>query len=73
MSYKVSEEDDGFYIIENNELKITRYSSRDKAEQTCRKLNLGSGFQGKTPAFFSYENNNVVYDYTEDSEYVWEE
>lgn len=53
MSYKVEQIDGEYAIIENEKLKINTYKSRKKANEVCRGLNLGKGFGGTTPLFFT--------------------
>jgi hypothetical protein len=53
MSYKVEKIDDEYAIIENEKLTINTYKSRKKANEVCRGLNLGKGFGGTTPLFFT--------------------
>ena len=53
MSYKVEKIDDKYAIIENEKLVINSYKSRKQANEVCRGLNLGKGFGGTTPLFFT--------------------
>jgi len=53
MSYKVEEIDGEYAIIENDKLTINSYKNRRKANEVCRGLNLGKGFGGATPLFFT--------------------
>lgn len=39
-------------IEKNTEQVIQQYDREDKANEVCRNLNLGAGFQGWTPTFF---------------------
>jgi len=54
MSYSVIKADNNFYgILEkesDNVIEITKTDEKD-ARDLCRKLNLGSGFNGWTPDF----------------------
>ena len=53
MSYRVQYEDKIHAIIEKaTELTVASYESKKDAKDACRNLNLGSGFNGITPAFF---------------------
>lgn len=54
MSYYVKVDGDKFDIVEKEtfiviDLKTTERRARD----LCRKMNLGAGFNGVTPAFFA--------------------
>ena len=56
MSYRVSKRKGLFAIVERDtDLVIMRTEDEVKARTTCRSLNLGSGFNGLTPAFFISE------------------
>lgn len=51
--YRVEEEDDTFLIREiSSDLVIHKTISRKEANDICRNLNLGGGFDGHTPVFF---------------------
>ena len=53
MSYRVEQERNDHIIIEKDtELTVAKYRSNREARRICRSLNLGSGFNGLTPAFF---------------------
>ena len=53
MSYKVVQEKDMYLISEKaTELVVASLGSHTDARKICRSLNLGSGFNGLTPAFF---------------------
>lgn len=55
MSYYVKQTDGAFNIIEkDSELLMTSTRNEKEANKMCRSLNLGSGFNGFTPAFFCY-------------------
>lgn len=61
MSYSVKKGEVGYNILEKEtdaliELEKPETETRD----ICRKMNLGSGFNGWTPGFF-IERPNVVY------------
>jgi hypothetical protein len=52
MSYVVKEANGKFNILEkNSETMIELECDEKRARDVCRKLNLGSGFNGWTPAF----------------------
>lgn len=65
MSYKVTKNQKGtFDIIEvDTSITIELRSTQIKAREVCRKLNLGSGFNGWTPPFIAigYPLTNVSY------------
>ena len=62
MSYAVKEKQGSFDIYEkNNDVLIELKLEEKKAKDLCRKLNLGSGFNGWTPLFFA-SKNEVKYD-----------
>lgn len=54
MSYSVKAVNDMFDIIEKDtDIVIDIKSTERNARDICRKLNLGSGFNGNTPSFFA--------------------
>jgi len=54
MSYNVKEKDGIFEIIERgSDLVVATRKSNDEARKLARSLNLGSGFNGFTPTFFT--------------------
>ena len=55
MSYKVERKDNEYVLIENEQTIIMTFKSRRRANKTCRGLNLGKGFDGATPKFFTRE------------------
>lgn len=58
MSYAVKETLGTFDIIEKNtDVKIVLKTDEKIAKSVCRKLNLGAGFNGWTPLFFSIKYN----------------
>ena len=60
MSYSVKKSEDGFDILEKNTgLLIKLGCTEEKARDLCRKMNLGSGFNGWTPPFFTSKVNAV--------------
>lgn len=60
MSYRVHTKNDSEHevIEKGTELVITVKAARDEAMRTCRSLNLGSGFDGFTPPFFTLQYPN---------------
>lgn len=57
MSYTVKEKDGSFDIYEkNSDVLIELKSEEKRAKDLCRKLNLGSGFNGWTPLFFAVKH-----------------
>lgn len=53
MSYRVEKEYGQYLVIEKDTDHIVgRVKNENKAREICRSLNLGSGFNGYTPAFF---------------------
>jgi hypothetical protein len=53
MSYMIKENNGLFDIYEKNtEILIKENLDKKSARDLCRKLNLGSGFNGWTPMFF---------------------
>ena len=58
MSYTVKETLGTFDIIEKDtNVKIVLKTDEKIAKSVCRKLNLGAGFNGWTPLFFSIKYN----------------
>lgn len=54
MSYKVITEKNVYNILEKeSDVTIDLRIDEKKARDLCRKLNLGSGFNGWTPLFFA--------------------
>jgi len=53
MSYKVERKEDEYALIENEQTVIMTFKSRRRANEVCRGLNLGKGFDGMTPNFFT--------------------
>ena len=54
MSYSVKMNEDGFDILEKeSEILIELKTQEKTAKDMCRKLNLGSGFNGWTPQFIA--------------------
>lgn len=54
MSYKVQENNGTFDIVESKtSVVITLKTNEKRARDLCRKLNLGTGFNGFTPDFFA--------------------
>lgn len=54
MSYAVKQKDYNFDIYEKDSDVVIKLSLEEKkAKDLCRKLNLGSGFNGWTPLFFA--------------------
>jgi len=57
MSYSVKKNKNQYDILEKNTGTLIQIGYSEKnARNTCRKLNLGSGFEGWTPPFFSKKN-----------------
>lgn len=54
MSYSVKQGESGYNIVEKDtDVVIVLERSESEARALCRKMNLGSGFNGWTPPFFS--------------------
>jgi hypothetical protein len=54
MSYSVKQGKTGYNIVEKDtDLTIELERSEKEARDLCRKMNLGSGFNGWTPTFFT--------------------
>lgn len=54
MSYSVKQGDKGYNIFEKDtEVVIELERPEKEARDLCRKMNLGSGFNGWTPSFFT--------------------
>lgn len=54
MSYSVKKSNDQYDILEKDSgILIETHGDEKNARDICRKLNLGSGFEGWTPTFFS--------------------
>lgn len=53
MSYRVEQDQNNHLIKEKaTEYTVASFKSSREARRICRGLNLGSGFNGLTPAFF---------------------
>lgn len=63
MSYVVKNEgisDQAWNIVEKDTgLSIWEETTKEAAKRICRQLNLGAGFNGFTPEFFTYEYKEV--------------
>ena len=56
MTYRVETEQGQYQIIEKDtDLVIRQVKEEKEARELCRSLNLGAGFNGFTPAFFTEE------------------
>ena len=54
MSYSVKHGKSGYNIVERDtEIVIELEHTESEARSMCRKMNLGSGFNGWTPPFFT--------------------
>lgn len=55
MSYQVKKDDNGkvFIFEKQSGVEIKIANDENCARKVCRKLNLGSGFNGWTPNFFA--------------------
>ena len=54
MGYRINENNGSYEIIEKgSELVVAARPEKDAAVKLCRSLNLGSGFDGFTPTFFT--------------------
>lgn len=61
MSYSVKKGNTGYNIVEKDtEVVIEVERSEKEARDICRKLNLGSGFNGWTPTFFAMRMETVT-------------
>lgn len=57
MSYIVKENKGSYDILEKDSDTVLELSTDEKrARDLCRKLNLGSGFNGWTPSFFAIKH-----------------
>jgi hypothetical protein len=63
MSYSLQKNDQDTYDVyeKNTDVLIQLNAKEEDAKTLCRKLNLGSGFNGWTPTFFA-TRYNVVYE-----------
>ena len=62
MSYSVKKNKGQYDILEKESGTLIQIFGDEKdARDVCRKLNLGSGFEGWTPTFFSKKTPNVKY------------
>jgi hypothetical protein len=62
MSYAVKETSGQFDVYEKgNDVIIELKTNEKKAYELCRKLNLGSGFNGWTPGFFTTKYETTEY------------
>lgn len=58
MKYSVDKQDNEFVVLEAvTNYELGRYEIEDDAHRLCSKLNMGMGFQGKTPKFFTIKVN----------------
>ena len=58
MSYSVKQGKTGYNIVEKDtEIVIELERPESEARSMCRKMNLGSGFNGWTPTFFTARMN----------------
>jgi hypothetical protein len=56
LTYSIKKEDEQFHIIERaTNLTVKKYDCEKKAKDVKRGLNLGKGFAGFTPTFFTQE------------------
>jgi uncharacterized FlaG/YvyC family protein len=54
MPYKIAREGNDYKIVESETGQVVRRTpSRKDAKMMCRSLNMGSGFDGFTPDFFT--------------------
>jgi len=54
MSYKVVKSQNAYSIFEKeSDVTIDLQTDEKRARDLCRKMNLGSGFNGWTPPFFA--------------------
>jgi len=54
MNYKIVQMNNKWAVIEiRTELIINYYTTRDAARKVVRRLNLGAGFNGWSPPFFT--------------------
>lgn len=61
MSYSVKKGEVGYNILEKDtDVLIELERSEKETRDLCRKMNLGSGFNGWTPMFFSTRMNIVT-------------
>lgn len=61
MSYSVKQGENGYNILEKDTDIVIELSRTEKeARDFCRKMNLGSGFNGWTPTFFTKKMNAVT-------------
>jgi hypothetical protein len=61
MSYSVKQGKTGYNIVEKDtDVVIVLERSESDARALCRKMNLGSGFNGWTPPFFTTRMNIVT-------------
>lgn len=61
MSYSVKQGEIGYNIVEKDtDVVIVLERSESDARALCRKMNLGSGFNGWTPPFFTTRMNIVT-------------
>jgi hypothetical protein len=60
MSYKVIANGTGYDIYEkDSDIILELKTSEENARNLCRKMNLGSGFNGWTPPFFAVKYNAI--------------
>lgn len=56
MTYRVSKKKDKFNVVEKDtDLIVATRDTREEAKTLVRSLNLGGGFNGFTPEFFTQD------------------
>lgn len=56
MPYKTIEVNGEFHVTESDtDLVMMKTKQKDEARKVARSLNLGAGFNGFTPTFFTYD------------------
>lgn len=60
MPYKTVEVNGEFHVTESDtDLVMMKTKVKDEARKLTRALNLGAGFNGFTPTFFTYDYSQI--------------
>ena len=61
MTYQVHQKNKKFVVIEKDTgIEVFRNKKEKDSRNMCRSLNLGSGFAGSTPTFFTLFDEKMV-------------
>ena len=60
MAYKTTLVDNEYLVVESGtDLTLFKSNNKDEARKVARSLNLGSGFNGFTPTFFTFDYSQI--------------